>query len=574
MRVLDILGRRQCHNTAVIDTGVSCYANRDASSNKSYSALAASSGIPKSTLWHHAHGRRSWKAKAASQQYLTPTPQEEKALVEYLLQACRNGYPLPVKAVRTLAYVIARQRRQRSSPGQVDDVRPPNPNWPQAFLKRHPELKSTRIKALDANRHDHHIYHKVEEWFRLMGEQLGNPDILPENMYNMDETGVLLSVLNTLKVLISSDELRPYRKVGANRTLVTAIECISANGRSLPPLIIWPAATHRSTWTTFPTPGWHYACSKTGYTDTKISLYWIQNVFDPLTRDRANGKPQILINDGFGTHESLELMTFCFENNIVLCRLPSHTSHKLQPCDVGVFGPLKVAYRDQVEKLYRGGANTIGKGHFTELYDKARKIMTEPIIRAAWSRSGLVPFNPDKVLKEIQKPPTENRHPTIRIEENRALSFPEIIQTPTTLQDLTLLRQKIEQAGDSPGGPSKLCVEKISNAAEKALAISALLSELNDDLRQQNDERKCRRSARSTVVGNARILSYEAILEAEKRREENMAKVAASVPRKSNRRSLPSPPAQTKRSRRTESEDAEVQIRALGLEDYCSVLQF
>jgi hypothetical protein len=81
--------------------------NRDASTNKSYSALAASSGIPKSTLWHHAHGRRSRKAKPASQQYLTP--QEEKALVAYLLQllqACRNGYPLPVKAVRALAYVI------------------------------------------------------------------------------------------------------------------------------------------------------------------------------------------------------------------------------------------------------------------------------------------------------------------------------------------------------------------------------------------------------------------------------------------------------------------------------------
>jgi hypothetical protein len=53
------------------------------------------------------------------------TPQEEKALVEYLLQACRNG---SVKAGRALAYVIARQRRQRSSPGQGDDVRPPNQN--------------------------------------------------------------------------------------------------------------------------------------------------------------------------------------------------------------------------------------------------------------------------------------------------------------------------------------------------------------------------------------------------------------------------------------------------------------
>jgi hypothetical protein len=178
--------------------------------------------------------------------------------------------------------------------------------------------------------------------------------------------------------------------------MVTAIECISADGRALPPLVIWPAATHRSTWTTYPTPGWHFACSKSGYTDTKISLYWIREVFDPLTRDRTNGRPRILINDGFGTHESLELMTFCFENNIILCRLPSHTSHKLQPCDVGVFGPLKTAYLHQVEKLYRGGANTVGKGHFTQLYDEARrKVMRKPLIEAAWSRSDLVPFNPD-----------------------------------------------------------------------------------------------------------------------------------------------------------------------------------
>ena len=62
--------------------------------------------------------------------------------------------------------------------------------------------------------------------------------------------------------------------------------------------------------------------------------------------------PRILINDGFGTHESLELMKFAHKNNIILCRLPSHTSHKLQPCNVGVFRPLKMAYGDEVDRLY------------------------------------------------------------------------------------------------------------------------------------------------------------------------------------------------------------------------------
>jgi hypothetical protein len=224
----------------------------------------------------------------------------------------------------------------------------------------------------------------------------------------MDETGVLLSVLSSLKVLTEKDGLT-FRGAGVKRTLITAIECISADGRSLHPLIIWPAATHRSTWTTYPTPGWHFACSDTGYTDSAISLNWIQRVFDPLTRARAGHRPRVLISDGFGTHESPEILKFCYENNIILCRLPSHTSHKLQPCDVAVFGPLKAAYRKQVEQLYRGGANMVGKQHFTLLYSRARAMAITPRnIKSGWSKCGLFPFDPDRVLGEIQKPQEGN----------------------------------------------------------------------------------------------------------------------------------------------------------------------
>lgn len=75
----------------------------------------------------------------------------------------------------------------------------------------------------------------------------------------------------------------------------------------------------------------------------------------------------------FGTHKTCEILEFCFENNIVLCRMPSHTSYKLQPYDVAAFSPLKVAYRDQVEQMDRGGVGTIGKQHFTYLYKPVRE---------------------------------------------------------------------------------------------------------------------------------------------------------------------------------------------------------
>jgi hypothetical protein len=276
----------------------------------------------------------------------------------------------------------------------------------------------------------------------------------------------MLSILGSVKVLVGKDDQQNYRGAGVKRTMVTAIswipmlqschslltslikrwsqphglwrytqayikrsqlsrleniitlallvpsfnsiECVSSVGRSLLPMIIWPASTHRSNWTTYPTSGWHYAFSESGYTDSKISLEWLKRIFDPQTKELAQDKPRVLISDGFSTHETLEILEYCFENNIILCRIPSHTSHKLQPCDVGVFGPLKAAYRDKVEELYRGGANTVNKEHFTSLYSPARdQALTSRNIKAGWMKAGLFPFNPDRVLKDIQRPPAK-----------------------------------------------------------------------------------------------------------------------------------------------------------------------
>jgi hypothetical protein len=145
----------------------------------------------------------------------------------------------------------------------------------------------------------------------------------------MDETGVILSMLGSVKVLVGKDDTQKYRGARVKRTIITAVECISADSRYLNPMIIWPATTYRSNWITFPTPGWHYACNESGYTDSNISLQWLKRVFDPETKERANGRPRVLIFDGFGIYETLEILEYCFVNNIILCRILSYTSHKL-----------------------------------------------------------------------------------------------------------------------------------------------------------------------------------------------------------------------------------------------------
>jgi hypothetical protein len=86
----------------------------------------------------------------------------------------------------------------------------------------------------------------------MIGRELQDPAILAENVYNIDETGILLSFLASRKYVIHKDDWRKCRGATVKRTLVTAVECISADGRCLSPLIIWPASTHRNDWTIHP----------------------------------------------------------------------------------------------------------------------------------------------------------------------------------------------------------------------------------------------------------------------------------------------------------------------------------
>jgi len=48
--------------------------------------------------------------------------------------------------------------------------------------------------------------------------------------------------------------------------------------------------------------------------------------------------------------------------------MPAHSSHILQPLDVGCFSPLKVSYGKQVESQMRLGINHINKEEFLHLY--------------------------------------------------------------------------------------------------------------------------------------------------------------------------------------------------------------
>lgn len=108
---------------------------------RTWAALSNYGGVPLATLYHRGRGRRSRMEQARSQQYLTP--EEEKAIVRFLLLMSDLGQPIRIKFISSLAFIIGCQRSTNKP------TKPLNKNWPRAFEKRHPELKARKVKAID-----------------------------------------------------------------------------------------------------------------------------------------------------------------------------------------------------------------------------------------------------------------------------------------------------------------------------------------------------------------------------------------------------------------------------------------
>jgi len=83
-----------------------------------------------------------------------------------------------------------------------------------------------------------------------------------------------------------------------------------------------------------------FAMSESGYSNAYLGLEWLKH-FDRQTAGRREGKYRMLVFDGHGSHLTDEFTYYCWEHDIIPFRLLSHSTHLLQPLDIGVFQPFK-----------------------------------------------------------------------------------------------------------------------------------------------------------------------------------------------------------------------------------------
>lgn len=316
------------------------------------------------------------------------------------------GFPPRVDLLRGMASALAQNIAEEDKLDPTAAII--GRNWVSRFLDRHPDLASKYSTQLDRQRQNASNPVTLRDYFnkhsRLVRRLIPLGLRPSDDIYNFDEKGFILGYSAKAKVICRSGRRNPNVAQDASRELITVVETVSVGGLVLPPWVIYKGKGHYM--------GWHqetndanavFAYSNNGWTDNNMGLRWLREHFDVYSSKISGTRPRLLVMDGHGSHLTYEFCSYALSHNIYLICLPAHSTHLLQPLDVGLFGPLQHYYGKAADNHIRETRTGITKGTFWSFFTEARaKAFTKQTIQASFHATGIFPLNPDKVLTKVK----------------------------------------------------------------------------------------------------------------------------------------------------------------------------
>ncbi|KAM5529819.1 hypothetical protein BFJ63_vAg17750 [Fusarium oxysporum f. sp. narcissi] len=420
---------------------------------------------------------------------------EEQIIVQYILDLDSRGFPSRHRDVEEMANRLLADR----------NASPVGKRWAINFIKRQPELKTRFQRRYDYQRAKCEDPIAIRNWFRLVQNTIAKYGIRSDDIWNFDETGFMMGVISSGIVITSSERRgRPKSVQPGNREWVTAIQAINTEGRAIDPFIVVAGQYHLANWyqeSNLPAT-WAIAATQNGWTDNETGLEWLKH-FNRCTSGRSTGPYRLLILDGHESHHSADFQIYCEENNIITLCMPPHSSHLLQPLDIGCFGPLKKAYGRDIEHLIRRSITHISKTEFfPAFYAAFQAAMTEQNIKGGFKGAGLVPFNPDYVVSKLD---VQLQTPTPDEEEaQQAQSWTS--RTPRTVLEAgsqsEYLQRRIRKHHSSSPESIPEALRSLEKGTKAVMHKVALLVAENRDLRQANEILSQRRREKRTRLQN------------------------------------------------------------------------
>ena len=300
-----------------------------------------------------------------------------------------------------------------------------------------------------------------------------------------------------MKRIVPIDYLKNKKSLGSNqdgsREFISLLAAISADGTALPPALIYQGDSYdlQSTWIEdfdHSSDEAFFAVSKKGWTNEELGFSWLLRIFEPFTREKAGNARRLLIVDGHSSHVNMKFINFCGDHGIILGILPPHSTHRLQPLDVGIFSPLSTAYSNQIDRLIQSsqGFSRVTKRNFWYLFRSAWKTaLTFENIRSAFAATAIHPLGPKKILNQIKKTPSLISSDNDKKSKNK---------TPTSVRGVRRAVKTIRsETTDINEG-----LDLIIRATEKLVIKNNILEHENKGLRNALiDEKKRRKKSKA-----------------------------------------------------------------------------
>ena len=314
--------------------------------------------------------------------------------LRYLLNAASIYYGLSPKETRKLAYECALKYKIRI-PESWTSNESAGEDWFSSFLKRHPTLSIRVPEATSLSRMTSFNRENVKLFFAKLAEVMDRHNFHANDIWNVDETGVT-TVQKPRNIVAAKGSKQVGAVTSAERgALVTVCAAVNAVGNYTPPMMVFPRVNFKDHFIRDGPPGCVGAANSSGWMTTEHFMEFMRH-FVSIVKP-SNEKPVLLLLDNHESHLGIQMINYAKENGVIMLSFPPHCSHKLQPLDRSVFGPLKklvATYQDSWMRNNPGKTMTI--------YD------VPTIIKDAWPRaaiptnitrgfevSGICPFNPD-----------------------------------------------------------------------------------------------------------------------------------------------------------------------------------
>jgi len=325
---------------------------------------------------------------------------EERVLVDYVETLAQLGYGLTNERLKNLAGDMV------FSFGRKPNNKPMSNNWLYGFLHRWGnQIASLSAKRLESTRAKSATPEAIDIYFKNLYNTLTTYNLLdkPHLIFNMDETGITPE--HRPPNIIAPVGVKAQAVTSPRSSTTTIIGCANAIGNALPPFFIFKGKRFDPALMNGAAAGASCAMSESGWINGEIFKEYLENHFlQHVNSMNANPSQHVLlIYDGHAAHVSIDTIEWAKKHNVVLFVLPAHTSHLLQPLDVGVFGPFKNYYNSECASFFtKNMGQQIARYELCTLASRAYlKSMTPANIQSAFRKSGIFPYAKDVVT--IQK---------------------------------------------------------------------------------------------------------------------------------------------------------------------------